>query len=977
MGHAERRHPRLLLVCGGLFFYYLFVPSPIAWSVEVEVLASDRDDIARMQIDGDYLYFVENVQLTLDTGHVRRIPKAGGAVETLAIFDDFSYSTDRTTAGHFQISGGTIYGEYGGYWRGVLYSLPVTGGTPSTLLQVADGLSFLGIVNGEVFYMSDWTHINRYPSTRIASGYYVRGRTADDSHMFFCGVRMDRSGEVLTVLPSFGFEDSVFVDSVFLFHNPLDGSRIDRVPKAGGGVSTLISGSGIRGLGSDGVYFYFREDAMLRRIPVLGGTVRDIVDAPLPVSSLVIEGETLFFVQHQADSTTSIARLDMASSSAGQPDYAYSYDSLDRLGTVSPGNGIQISYQYDSAGNRLQKCVYSQLVAQLGGASPPSRGGANNEVDVPILQLQLDVSSDEDIILKTLTFSTGGTGDEATDVGQARLWVDTNGDGQVDLDEPQLGSTLAIIADNGILTFGLLGATLPAGACSNLVLTYTLNGTASQGETFTASLLNPTDIVAYGADSVKAICPFGTPVVGNVLTVSMDTIPPVFGGIESATAGNQEAMLRWQAAAADSPVTYLIWQQTEPFGGAVAGEPAYTTTNLAHTVTGLANGQAYFFVVRAQDMAGNTDNNVTETFAIPASPLYKLSLNEPAYGRVLSEPNQFVYEADAIVSLIPEGNPGYVFSGWSGDVPAGQEAASPLSLTMDSDKAIQAFFGRAHGTVNIETTTSAAPWSFIDGDGVQHSGDGSASVAGIPTGDITLTWEPLAGYDAPPQNTKALLPSGTVTFSGTYVPEVIFSEMPQPQRYYVGETASFSVTVVGGLEPLHYAWRKASGGTVGANQTTFTIPEVQLEDVGSYSCEVTDAQPTTRISNSAQLEVAERLLVVHQPRGGYYDFGDAHTFSVEVAGGFAPLRYRWKKGETVLSTSSTFSIEKLTVQDSGAYCVEISDDKGDTITSEEAVLDVQITVPALRGMGLALLVALCVLGGLIFLKRRDKEVGIG
>ena len=185
------------------------------------------------------------------------------------------------------------------------------------------------------------------------------------------------------------------------------------------------------------------------------------------------------------------------------PDYTYTYDALDRLGRIDPGNGIQVAYEYDPAGNRLQKRVYSQLLLSLGEGSPLSGGIENTGTDVTILQIALQVSEDEGILLNSLALTASGAGNEAADISEAKLWLDVNADGQADGSDVQLGSTLSGLTDNGMLTFNFLGQTMPASQIQHVLLTYTFNGSASQGETFQASLVNADDVVAYGGGFAK------------------------------------------------------------------------------------------------------------------------------------------------------------------------------------------------------------------------------------------------------------------------------------------------------------------------------------------------------------------------------------------------------------------------------------------------------------------------------------------
>ena len=63
-------------------------------------------------------------------------------------------------------------------------------------------------------------------------------------------------------------------------------------------------------------------------------------------------------------------------------------------------------------------------------------------------------------------------------------------------------------------------------------------------------------------------------------------------------------------------------------------------------------------------------------------------------GYVLDTPSATDYVKNSRVSLKALAKAGYLFSHWTGDVPAGLDTANPLVLTMDADKALQAVFTR-------------------------------------------------------------------------------------------------------------------------------------------------------------------------------------------------------------------------------------------------------------------------------------------
>ena len=105
-----------------------------------------------------------------------------------------------------------------------------------------------------------------------------------------------------------------------------------------------------------------------------------------------------------------------------------------------------------------------------------------------------------------------------------------------------------------------------------------------------------------------------------------DTTPPDFDGLASATAESETSVaLSWSSATDDeSPpaaIDYLVFAATTSGGQTFASPDAVITGELSTTVQELLPETTYFFVVRARDEAGNTEENTQERSATtPALP---------------------------------------------------------------------------------------------------------------------------------------------------------------------------------------------------------------------------------------------------------------------------------------------------------------------------------------------------------------------
>jgi uncharacterized repeat protein (TIGR02543 family) len=89
--------------------------------------------------------------------------------------------------------------------------------------------------------------------------------------------------------------------------------------------------------------------------------------------------------------------------------------------------------------------------------------------------------------------------------------------------------------------------------------------------------------------------------------------------------------------------------------------------------------------------------------------LYQLSafVDPSGAGTIVRDPALFDYEDGTEVTLTAYADEGYVFTGWTGDVPEGADAtASTLVVTMSSDLDVQATFAAALTVQDGEQTTS-------------------------------------------------------------------------------------------------------------------------------------------------------------------------------------------------------------------------------------------------------------------------------
>jgi hypothetical protein len=149
------------------------------------------------------------------------------------------------------------------------------------------------------------------------------------------------------------------------------------------------------------------------------------------------------------------------------------------------------------------------LTAQLGANNPYGRAVIAGTVEVPVLQVELQAGDLETVTISSLTIRATGDTDDPTELGDIKLYEDTDGDGTVDVGETLLATT-QYASDNGTAVLNSFAVDIVAGSTSNLLVTYDIDAGALMGSTFGTYVQSASDITAQGMDSGLPIWASGT-----------------------------------------------------------------------------------------------------------------------------------------------------------------------------------------------------------------------------------------------------------------------------------------------------------------------------------------------------------------------------------------------------------------------------------------------------------------------------------
>jgi subtilase family protein len=160
----------------------------------------------------------------------------------------------------------------------------------------------------------------------------------------------------------------------------------------------------------------------------------------------------------------------------------------------------------------------------------------------------------------------------------------------------------------------------------------------------------------------------------NVLktaTALVDCRAPQFAGLSSIDSGDNWVELDWSPASDLHDIVYNVYR-AEASGTQDFGAPFAVATGAPHLDETVINNDRYFYVVRAQDAAGNEDLNRVELTAMPIGPVL---IWEETWGQAKGWDHDW--------SIVNNGGNGT----WSDQNPGGQDTVmtDPPFMIADSD----------------------------------------------------------------------------------------------------------------------------------------------------------------------------------------------------------------------------------------------------------------------------------------------------
>jgi len=151
---------------------------------------------------------------------------------------------------------------------------------------------------------------------------------------------------------------------------------------------------------------------------------------------------------------------------------------------------------------------------------------------------------------------------------------------------------------------------------------------------------------------------------------------------------------------------------------------------------------------------------------------------------------------------------------------------------------------------------------------------------------------------------------------------------PSNQVTCPNTTVLFSVTATG--TALTYQWYYGTNVLVGQTSSTLVISNATSVNAGLYTVIVRGACGQF-VTNSATLTVNQTTVVTAPPVNQIGVVGSNVTFAVGATG--TALSYRWYFNGSIVGTNSTLTLNNLTTNRAGTYCVVVSGACGNPLTN--------------------------------------------
>lgn len=214
------------------------------------------------------------------------------------------------------------------------------------------------------------------------------------------------------------------------------------------------------------------------------------------------------------------AVVDQGGSSA----FSLTYNGAASIGGAVVGEANSTAYKFEADWGYTvwdedpgQVPVADPLRVMAGLQNPGPTNESSTAQDLVMMQIKL-VAGPAGADVSSLTLTAYGSGDDAADVANVELYLDTDADGFFDpTGDIALSTGLAWSGDDGTVTFPSLGRSIPAGGTEHWIVVCDYQVAGFTLKTFSASIASPSDVSATDGTGTP-ITALGPPVSGGART---------------------------------------------------------------------------------------------------------------------------------------------------------------------------------------------------------------------------------------------------------------------------------------------------------------------------------------------------------------------------------------------------------------------------------------------------------------------------
>ncbi len=369
------------------------------------------------------------------------------------------------------------------------------------------------------------------------------------------------------------------------------------------------------------------------------------------------------------------------------------------------------------------------------------------------------------------------------------------------------------------------------------------------------------------------------------------------------------------------PVTYSLDVNTVG-SGTVTRNPDKTAYNPGESVQLTANpGTGWTFSGWSGNISGTTNpatitmnGNITVTATFTEIPVtyYTLTTSTTGNGGINLDPPGGSYSAGTNVTVSAVPNPGWTFSGWSGDLSG---TTNPATITMDGNKAVTAAFTQNTYTITTDNvgggtiTRSPDQASYHYGDIVQlTAAPGAGWTFSSWNGDLSGTTNPATITIDGNKAVTAAFTQNTYTITTDNVGGGTITRSPDQASYHHGDIVQLTAAPGAG-----WSFTSWSGNFTGSQNPLAVTVSGNVSVTATFSQEVypltvntVGSGSVTRSPDQASYSYGIPVQLTADPEDGWAFAG----WSGNITGNTNPLTFTVQGS---MNVTATFTQEQYTL----------------------------------------------------------------